>query len=61
MTVFAWILWSIYILMFTIHFSIFIGGIIAINEGRDVKFNINIVEIIINIAVFVFLNIYLFG
>ena len=61
MLVFAWILWSIYILMFTIHIAIFVGCIIAINEGRNVKFNINIFEIIINIAVFVFLNIYIFG
>lgn len=61
MLVFAWILWSVYILIFTIHIAMMVGCVIAINEGKEVKINFNPIEIITNIAIFVFLSIYIFG
>jgi len=61
MIVFAWILWSIYIFTFFIQFAIIIGCCFALNDPtKEVRFRINLADQLINIAVFVFLTLYLF-
>lgn len=61
MIVFAWILWSIYILTFFIQFAIILGGCFALNDPtKEVHLRVNIIDLLINIAVFVFLTLYLF-
>ncbi len=60
MLIFAWILWGLYILGYSIWLALVVCGIIAINDGREVRIKINPITALINIAVFVFLNLYLF-
>ena len=60
MIVFAWILWSLYILGFTAVAAIAVASVAAINDGREVHLEINFFSLLLNIAVFVFLSLYLF-
>ncbi len=60
MVVFAWILWSIYVLGFTILTAIAVASVAALNDGREVELKINFFTFLMNVAVFVFLNLYLF-
>lgn len=55
MLVFAWILWSIY--TFSIICSIIVS-VICITKGKEVKITLGT---IVGIAVYIFLNIYLFA
>lgn len=61
MIIFAWILWGLYILGFTAVAAIGVASIAAINDGREVHLRLNLFSVLMNIAVFVFLNIYLFA
>ncbi len=61
MIIFAWILWSLYILGFTIVTAVVVSSIAAINDSREVHININLLSVLMNVAVFVFLSIYLFA
>ena len=61
MIVFAWILWSLYILGFTMVAAMGVASIAAINDGREVHLKLNLLSVLMNIAVFVFLSIYLFA
>lgn len=60
MLMFAWILWGLYIVGYAFMLLVTILTIIAINKGRKVRININPITTLLNIAVFVFLNLYLF-
>ena len=60
MLIFAWILWGIYVLGYSIGTALIVGAICAANDGREVKINFKPVSFLINLAVFVFLNLYLF-
>lgn len=60
MVVFAWILWSIYVLGFTILTAIAVASVAALNDGREVELKINLFTFLMNVAIFVFLNLYLF-
>ena len=60
MVVFAWILWSIYVLGFTILTAIAVASVAALNEGREVELKINLFTFLMNVAIFIFLNLYLF-
>jgi hypothetical protein len=55
MLVFAWILWSVYTLSFVISI---IAAIVCIAKGGEVKITLGT---IIAIAMYVFLNIYVFA
>jgi len=61
MLIFAWILWSLYVLGFTTILAIWVGAMCALNDSREVHININLLSVLMNIAVFVFLSIYLFA
>ena len=59
MVVFAWILWSIFILEFTFIAAIIVGTIIAFGQGKNVRLTVPL-RIFFDIAIFVFLTMYLF-
>lgn len=61
MVIFAWILWSLYVLGFTAILAIGVASIAAVNDGREIHLKLNLLSVLMNIAVFVFLNIYLFA
>ena len=60
MIVFAWILWGLYVLGYSIGLASIVGGICAVNDGREVKITFKPFSFLINLAVFIFLNLYLF-
>ena len=60
MLVFAWILWGFYVLGYSIALALIMAGICAANDGREVKITFKPFSFLINLAVFVFLNLYLF-
>ena len=59
MIVFGWILWSMFILDFTFTAAVVVGTIIAFGQGNNVRVTIPF-RIIFDIAVFIFLTMYLF-
>lgn len=61
MVIFAWVLWGLYILGYTICLALVVCSVIAINDSREVSIKINPITSLFNIAVFVFLNLYLFA
>ena len=61
MLVFAWILWGIYVFAFFIVFATILGGCMAMNDPtKTVKIEIKPLSVLVSIAVFVFLTLYLF-
>lgn len=61
MVIFAWILWGLYILIYSLGLALIAGSFIAFCNGENVKLKFNSLTFLINIAVFVFLNLYLFA
>ena len=61
MVIFAWILWGLYILMYSLGLAFTVAGFIAFCNGKSVKIKFNVLGFLINAAVFVFLNLYLFA
>jgi len=61
MIVFAWILWSLLIINWTVSFAVIIGKVAAINEGRRFQHQANLIHFLLHIAIFVFLSILIFG
>lgn len=59
MVIFAWILWILFILKFTFVIAVITGTSIAISSGKNVQLRVS-GGILIDIAVFVFLTLYLF-
>lgn len=59
MVIFAWILWVLFILKFTFVIAVITGTSIAISSGKNVQLRVS-GGILIDIAVFVFLTLYLF-
>lgn len=60
MYIFAWILFSLFVISFTFRIAIVVGRIIHINETGEGYLNINLSRFIIDIAAFVFICLYLF-
>ena len=61
MYVFAWILFGMFIVSFTFRTSILVGKSIALNKGEKVRIDINISRMILDLSVFVFICLFLFG
>lgn len=62
MYIFAWILFGFFIVSFTFRTSVVIGKCIAIGDyNSGVTININLFRMALDIAVFVFICIYLFS
>ena len=59
MVIFAWILWVLFILKITFVIAVVTGTCIAISGGKNVQLRVS-GGILIDIAVFVFLTLYLF-
>ena len=59
MVIFAWILWVLFILKITFVIAVVTGTTIAISSGKNVQLRVS-EGILIDIAVFVFLTLYLF-
>ena len=61
MLVFAWILWGIFVFAYFILFATILGGCMAMNDPtKTVRLEIKPLSFLLNIAVFVFLNLYIF-
>lgn len=64
MKIFAWILWGLIIAVWTMKFAIIIGGICGMKDS-DFTYRepvrINIYKFAIDVAIFVFLSIYIFS
>ena len=62
MYIFAWILWGIYVFIFFLQFAQVLGCCMAMNDPtKNVKIEVDIFKTLLNIAVFIFLNFYLFS
>ncbi len=59
MVVFAWILWSLFIVEFLFIFACILASCIAIGQGKEVEVKFSF-HTLFDIVVFIFLTLYLF-